>query len=173
LKERHGGAGIIFSAKRKCFKAGKRKVKNIPEGGVGAKRRKIGGELRHTVHTLKKVARLSSKERCAVLKTLKKRARKRNNIVNSQQGGDETSKGSSDEAFSHSSVNKEWNHWVVLHGKEKEAVEDVWGIGKALGLQFEGDVYNRFSVLCRAGKGMRGSKNCEVGEGGSLADVGC
>ena len=56
MKERHGGVGIIFSAKRKFFKEGKRKVKNIPEGGVGSKRRKIGGELRHTVHTLKKVA---------------------------------------------------------------------------------------------------------------------
>jgi len=108
-----------------------------------------------------------------VLKTLKKRARKRNNIVNSQQGGDETSSGSSDKASSHSSVNKEWNLWVVLHGKEKEAAEDVWGIGKALGLQFEGDVHNRLSVLSRAGKGKKGSKNCEVGERGSLADVGC
>lgn len=35
LKDRHGGAGIIFTAKRKFFKVGKRKVNNVPEGGVG------------------------------------------------------------------------------------------------------------------------------------------
>ena len=74
---------------------------------------------------------------------------------------------------SHSLVNKDWNHWAVLHGKEKDATEDVWEIGKALRLQFEGDVYNRFSVFSRAGKGKRGSKSCEEDERGSLADVGC
>jgi len=71
------GVGVIFAAKRKNFKACKRKVKNRPEEGVSTKHRKIGGELCHTVHTLKKVARLSSKDRRAVLKTLKKRASKR------------------------------------------------------------------------------------------------
>jgi hypothetical protein len=125
LKERHGGAGIIFSGKIKFFKAGKRKVNNILEGGVGSKRRKIGGELRHSVHTLKKVVRLSSKDTCVVLHTLRTIARKRKNIVNSQQGGDETSNGTSDEASSNTSVNKKWNHWVGLQWKEKEAAEDV------------------------------------------------
>lgn len=35
LKDLHGGADIIFTGKRKFFKAGKRKVNNVPEGGVG------------------------------------------------------------------------------------------------------------------------------------------
>jgi len=39
-----------------------RKVKNSQEGVDGSKRRKIGGELRHTVHNLKKVTRLSTKK---------------------------------------------------------------------------------------------------------------
>lgn len=72
LKDHHGEADIIFVAKRRVFKAGKRKVKNSLEEGVGTKRRKIGGELRHLVYTLKKVARLSSKDRCDVFSTLKK-----------------------------------------------------------------------------------------------------
>lgn len=74
LKDHHGEAGIIFAAKRRVFKAGKRKVKNSLEEGVGTKRRKIGGELRHSIHTLKKVACLSSKDRCDVLSTLKKKS---------------------------------------------------------------------------------------------------
>jgi len=73
LKDHHGGAGVIFATKRKIFKACKRKVKNRLEEGVDTKRRKIGGELRHTVLTLKKMARLSSKDRSAVLKTLEKK----------------------------------------------------------------------------------------------------
>jgi hypothetical protein len=109
LKERHEGAAIIFSAKKRFFKAGKRKVNYILEGGVSSKRRKISGELRHLVHTLKKVARLSSKDRYDVLQTLRKRARKRKNNVNPQSGGVETSNGTSSEA-SYASVNKDWNH---------------------------------------------------------------
>ena len=54
MKDHHGGAGIIFTAKRQFFKVGKRKVKNIPERGDDTKRRKIGGELRNSVHTLKR-----------------------------------------------------------------------------------------------------------------------
>lgn len=135
LKDLHGDGGLIFSAKRKFVKVGKRKGKCVQVDGDGLKRRKIGGDLRHTVHTLKKVTRLSSKDRNVVLHTLKKRARKRVGSTENQldRVGSSTSADSSSV-----SVNKEWNHWVVLHGKEKEAVEDVWGIGKALGLQFEG-----------------------------------
>jgi len=65
---------LFFTAKIKFFKTGKRKVKNMPERGDGTKHRKIGGEPRHSVHTLKKMTRLSSNDRCAVLHTLKKRA---------------------------------------------------------------------------------------------------
>ena len=85
LKDHHGGADIIFSTKRKFIKVGKRKVKNCQEGGEGTKRQKIGGELRHTIHTLKKVARMSSKDRDAVLRTLKKRASKKKQSVS--EGG--------------------------------------------------------------------------------------
>jgi len=31
-------------------------------------------------------------------------------------------------------MNKDWNHWVVLHGNEKVVEEDVTGIGAAIGV---------------------------------------
>jgi hypothetical protein len=158
LKDHHGGAGIIFSAKRKFIKVGKRKVQNRLEGVDGTKHRKIGGELRHTVHTLKKVARLSSKDRNAVLCTLKKRASNKKQPIS-----DDSPQGNSDEVSSSASVNKEWNNWVVLHGKEKEAVEDVWGIGKDLGLQFQGETHNMFEALARKGDGKRESRRLDEG----------
>ena len=113
------------------------------------------------------MARLSSKDRCALLHTLKKRARKRKSSARSQPICEETSQGTSDEASSTVSVNKDWNHLVVSHGKEKEAAEDVWGIGKAIGLNFERDNHNMFSVLSRAGTGNRESKKSDLGERGS------
>jgi len=119
------------------------------------------------------VACLSSKDRCAMLSTLKKRAKKRRYPVRPQSAGEEISQGTSDEVSSSESVNKEWNHWVVLYGKEKEAAEDVWGIGKAIGLPFEGDNHIMFSVLSRVGNGKRESRKCEASERGSSADGGC
>ena len=119
------------------------------------------------------MAHLSSKDRCVVLTTLKKRARERKSSTRSQPVCEETSQGNSDEASSSASTNKEWNHWVVLHGKEKEVAEDVWGIRKAIRLQFEWDNHNMFNVLSRAGNGKRESKKCVVGERGSSASRGC
>jgi len=52
----------------------------MPERGDDTKRRKIGSELRHSVHTLKRVACLSSKDRCAVLHTLKEKELARGRI---------------------------------------------------------------------------------------------
>jgi len=109
---------------------------------------------------------------CRVAYFERKRARKRKNLVTSQPGSEETSQGTYDKAASSASVNKEWNHWVVLHGKEKEVAEDVWGIGKAIGLHFEGDNHNMFSVLSRSGNGKRESKKCDVGDIGSSASGG-
>ena len=58
---------------------------------------------------------------------------------------------------------------MVLHGKEKGATEDVWGIRKAIGLQFEGDTHNMFGALARKGSGKRElSKGEEGGRGSSV-----
>ncbi|MCI29592.1 hypothetical protein A2U01_0050801, partial [Trifolium medium] len=64
--------------------------------------------------------------------------------------------------------NKDWEHWVVLHWNEKVAVEDVWGIRKAIRVKFNGNSANMFSVM------SRGERVKEVerhgGGGGSRGD---
>ncbi|MCI92718.1 sulfate transporter, partial [Trifolium medium] len=60
-----------------------------------------------------------------------------------------------DSGSSQESVNKDWENWVVMHGTEKVAVEDVWGIGKAIGVKFNGDDANLFRVLSRKGRGRQ------------------
>jgi hypothetical protein len=51
-----------------------------------------------------------------------------------------------------------------MHGSEKMAVEDVWGIGKAIGVKFTSDNANRFSALVRAGKGKQPRVDAARGE---------
>jgi hypothetical protein len=47
-----------------------------------------------------------------------------------------------------------------MHGNEKVVVEDVWEVGKAIGVKFNGDHANMFNVLSRTGRRKKG-----VGEG--------
>jgi len=44
----------------------------------------------------------------------------------------------------------------VLHGNEEMGVEDVWGIGKEIGVKFNGDKANMFNVLSRASRKSSG-----------------
>jgi len=41
-----------------------------------------------------------------------------------------------------SPVHKDSENWVVYHGNDKMAVEDVWGIGKMIGVKFNEDKMN-------------------------------
>ncbi|MCI40977.1 hypothetical protein A2U01_0062210, partial [Trifolium medium] len=50
-----------------------------------------------------------------------------------------------------------------MHGNEKMAVEDVWGIGIAIGVKFNGDNANRFNALVRAEKGKQVQGNVSRG----------
>jgi hypothetical protein len=81
------------------------------------------------VHSLKKIARIPSKDRGDVLKAIRKCVRRR-------RGGDETNKSNSasSQAISEDSsmsraVNNDWRNWVAVHGNDQMAVDDVWGIG--------------------------------------------
>ncbi|GAU10846.1 hypothetical protein TSUD_425980, partial [Trifolium subterraneum] len=58
---------------------------------------------------------------------------------------------------SSASVNNDWKHWVVMQGDDKAAEDDARGFGKALGVRFNGDSENKFSVLTRTGKGIPAS----------------
>jgi len=48
-------------------------------------------------------------------------------------------------------------------------VEDVWGIGKAIGVHLNGDTHNMFGVLSRKGKGRVEVQSQKVDEGGGSA----
>ncbi|MCI73520.1 hypothetical protein A2U01_0094784, partial [Trifolium medium] len=50
-----------------------------------------------------------------------------------------------------------------MHGNERMAMEDVWGIGKAIDVKFKGDNANRFSALVRAEKGKQVHGNAARG----------
>ncbi|PNX61818.1 hypothetical protein L195_g060851 [Trifolium pratense] len=98
---------------------------------------------------------MPSNDRREVLKVLKKRVRRR-------RGGDDINRSCSvsrlascgDSSSSRSNYN-DWKNWVAVHGNEQLAVDDVWGIGKAIGIKFKGDNVNMFNILSRAGKGKK------------------
>ncbi|PNX85649.1 hypothetical protein L195_g041719, partial [Trifolium pratense] len=171
--QNYGDAGVIFSASKKSRKeifhgpSLKRKVDQDP------RRRKAGGVLRHPIHSLKKVARMPCKDRGEVLKVLKKSVRRR-------RGGDGLNRScsmschvSSGDSGSLGSVNNDWMNWVAVHGNDHMAVDDVWGIGKAIGVKFKGDNVNMFNILSRASKGKRKASGLMAEAGGSRRDNGC
>jgi len=49
-------------------------------------------------------------------------------------------------------VNKDLENWVILHGNSEVVVEDVWGIGREIGIKYKGDKMNRFNVLSKDGR---------------------
>jgi len=116
-------------------------------GASSAKRRKAGGSLSHTIHTLKKVAWLPSQYRTAVLEALKKKARKRQGVEGLHCTKDVGNEGVYKEVISSASVKNDWKHWVVLHENEKVAREDVKGLGEAISVNFVGNSNDMFSVI--------------------------
>jgi len=132
-------------------------------GGIGrqpASKKKAGDVLRHPILTLKKVARLPSKDRVEVMKflknsevmkALKHKIRKckapRERVIKSLE---EVTPVPANDSCSLASVNKDWTHWVVLCGNEEVAAKDVQDIGKTIGVSFKDDTQNMFSVLSRS-----------------------
>lgn len=116
-------------------------------GGQNVTKKKGAGYLRHTTQSMRRIARLPAKDREEVLCSLKRNVSKRKR----QQGVSKCVVNSKDivekPSASQSSVNNDWNSWLVLHGTEQEANEDVLGIGKDIGLKFTGDRNNSFDVL--------------------------
>ncbi|PNX78571.1 hypothetical protein L195_g034549 [Trifolium pratense] len=171
--QNYGDAGVIFSASKKSRKefiqgpSLKRKVDLDP------RRRKAGGVLRHPFHSLKKVARMPSKDRSEVLKALKKNVRRRRGGDGFNRSCSMSCLGSSGGSNSSGSVNNDWTNWVAVHGNDQLAVDDVWGIGKAIGVKFKGDNANMFNILSRASKGKRVASGMMTKAGGSRKDNGC
>jgi len=110
-----------------------------------------GGYLRHCAQSLKRIARLPEKDRKKFLCALQRAVKKRR--ISSDTSN---AKVTSNEAFAHcnsqTSVNNDWTDWLVLHGNKKVVDEDVRGIGKVVGLKFNGDKNNMFNVLSGLGR---------------------
>jgi hypothetical protein len=155
----HEEAGVIFSAS-------KRVRKGDPLGRcTDTLRRKAGGVLRHPVHSLKKLARLPTKDRGEALKALGRCVRRRrtgvpvnNSYSPGGQASSDTSSGAKDD---------DWRSWVAVHGNEELALEYVRGIGQSIGIKFRGGHENMFNALSRTVNGKAES----VGQGAGLRKV--
>jgi len=71
------------------------------------------------VHSLKKVARLPSKDRSAVLQILKRKVHKHQGFDQMNKVVEVFSQSVSEEASSSCSVNNDWKHWMVMQGSER------------------------------------------------------
>jgi hypothetical protein len=148
-----GDAGVIFSA-RKLLKRGDGvdKARHKREAGEPVKM-KAGGFLKHSLFSLKRIARLPIDDRREVLQILRKNARKRRPRGVASRPSKTGSRESADVATSSSSVNNDWKHWVAMQGNATMVEEDVREVGKVVGATFRGTSTNMFSVLSKAGMG--------------------
>lgn len=170
-----GDVGLISSKNKRMKKAGKGNSALSVGNKQVASKRNAGGALRHPVLTLKKVARLPSKDRQEVMKVLqnsqsmqvlKQKVRNRKSQREKVSKSLEVNHNSNNESGSVASVNNDWKNWVVLRGIAKVNEVDIQDIGKVVGVYFEGDVNNKFSVLSRSRKVDFGPILTPVEEGG-------
>ncbi|MCI15347.1 DUF4283 domain protein, partial [Trifolium medium] len=112
----HGDACIIFSSKKKLNKNSRPHGEHSNESSKVPKKKRAGGVLRHTMQSLKKVARLPCKDRKEVLKILKRQVRKRSGQSRVGRPLEVVNHATSASGSSLGSVNKDWEHWVALHG---------------------------------------------------------
>ena len=102
--------------------------------------------LKHSVHSLKRVARLPSKDRLTVLKLLSSNCMRRQKRQHSKKSNERAS-GEHVSSNISSSVNKDWQNWVTLHAQPERVAEDVCEVGKTIRLKFKGDAENMFNSL--------------------------
>jgi hypothetical protein len=154
-----GDAALISSKTKQLRKVGKNTRRRKESQKIKATKKKAGGVLCHPVLNLKKVARLPTKDREAVMKVLggyKKmevlkqkistRRLQRGDVIRSLEA---TNHNSNSQADSMASVNNDWANWVALRSNEQSKAEDIQGIGKTIGLTFNGNNNNKFSILSR------------------------
>lgn len=152
--QHHSEAGVVSSS-RKVGKKGARHSGYRPSGdGVAPSRKNVGGLLRHSVLSLKKVVRLPDKDRAAVMKILKRKGRKYQGSTKLKRAVNMISTESSEDISSSSSSNNDWHNWVIVHGSEKVLREDARSIGDTIGVQL-GECNNMFGVLARKGVGKK------------------
>jgi len=132
----------------------KNKVVAKSSGVQRVTKKKGGGYLRHCALNLKRIARLSDKDRREVLRALR-RTTKNRKAGSGVSKAKVSSKVASSIDTSLTSVNNDWTNWLVLHGNDKVLSEDVCEIGRTVGLNFSGDNNNMFDVLSGVGRKNR------------------
>lgn len=148
----HEEAGVIFSARKRVRKGdpcgGRQKQVGHPDV---SSRKAGGGVLRHPIHSLKKIARLPTKDRGEALKALGRCVRRRRAGDHANESNSASCQVSSDLRSTSGTSDNDWRNWVAVHGNDQLAMEDIRGIGQTIGVKFRGDVENMFSVLTRTG----------------------
>jgi hypothetical protein len=158
----HEDAGVIFSSKKRAQQSERPGVSRARVEHKGAKKKKGGGPLCHTLFSLKRIARLPSSDHRQVLHILHKNARKEKDRGVGRSSREETSRASDVADSSSDSVDNDWKHWVALQGDDGKAAADVAEVGKSLGVIVNADQVNRFSVLSKAGKGKQPTPICST-----------
>ena len=161
----HGDVNLISSKKKRLKKEMKVGDGNRRGWTQLATKKKAGwggggGVLWHPVLTLKKVARLPSKGRVEVMKVLKntkvmkalKSKIHKCQVLRAKvaKSVEEVNQVSSNEASSSTSVNNDWKNWVTLNGFEKVVEDDIRGIGRVIGVSFNNETHNKFTVMSRS-----------------------
>jgi hypothetical protein len=161
-----------FFFKAQIEKGGSSGIDGRKDATQVPQKRKAGGTLRHSIYSLKRIARLSSNDRIEVLKILKKSERQRRRRVGVGQSSKGTTLVPSVEAISSASVNNDWQHWVAMQANNGVIEDDVLEVGQALKVTFGGDNANMFSVLAKADKGRQAPSVSAKG-GASTAGMRC
>lgn len=138
----------------------KRALKSIPSS-KNKKKKTVGVSFKHSAGFVKRIARLPLSNRKEILKVLKKQESKRR-VLSKATKVMATSNSSN---TSNSSVNKDWEHWAVLHDKNEKVAEDVREIGKTLGVNFDGGKKSGLNLLTREGR-----KELRAGRGSLLIE---
>lgn len=135
-----GEGGTLISNKKVT-------INSSSTSGPCANKKKGASYLRHTAQSMRRIARLPAKDREDVLRALKRNVKKRKGLVGDSQAHVLSKADVVKSSNSQPSVNNDWQNWLVLHGIDKVANEDVKELGKELGLKFNGDKNIMFDVL--------------------------
>jgi len=147
--------GVVFSSTcddRKPKQAEHVNDKYVSSPGTVRSKKKQVNAVHNLVGFMKKIARMSAKDRNQILKILKKqkRIRKVKTVKASSKATTDSTTVSTKN--SSSSVDNDWVNWVHLHGEPKSVSEDVKELGKVVGVKYQCDTSNTFNLLSREGR---------------------
>lgn len=136
---------------------------------------KPAGHVNRSLGFFKRVARLPTNDRKEILKILKKHDRAHKVRKGKKCSGSAATTTSGSSKNSISSVDQDWENWVILHGNSNMVKEDIKVIGKKVGIKYQCDTSNSFNLLTREGrKGRRppsGGEDMHEGGEGDEGDI--